>query len=191
MKIIFAQGNPEKRFDGTRHNLGFFLIDEIARALGIDWVEKSKFRALIAETTLLDEKIILVKPMTFYNDTGITARFLIDFYKIDSSDLLVIHDDLALPFGTIRVRSQGSDAGNNGIKSLNSHIGDNYKRLRVGIWNELRDQMDDVSFVLGRFSKSESDILPDIYKQTSSLVNDFVSGELQDQSTTVIEKTEK
>jgi PTH1 family peptidyl-tRNA hydrolase len=183
MKIIFAQGNPESRFDGTRHNVGFFLIDQFAHTLDARWTNKSKFHAHITELTVNGEKIVLVKPTTFYNDTGDCARILIDFYKIDPArDLLVIHDDLALPFGTIRTRKQGSDAGNNGIKSINMAVGEHYARIRFGIWNELRDRMSDVDFVLGHFSKDEHAKLKDISLTINELVHQFLNGDMPDHS---------
>ena len=126
----------------------------------LTWSDKSRFNAAIAEIVVDSGKILLVKPSTFYNETGIVARKLIDFYNLDArTDILVIHDDLALPLGTIRTRAKGSDAGNNGIKSLNEHIGSNFHRVRIGIWNELRDRMDDNDFVLGGFGKDEADRL--------------------------------
>lgn len=157
MKIIFAQGNPGPDYTGTRHNIGFISIDALANKLESQWTNKPKFHALIATATIGNEKLLLVKPTTFYNETGTSARKLIDFYKIDpSKDLLVIHDDLALPFGTIRVRGRGSDAGNNGIKSLNSHVDHNYTRIRVGILNEFRDVMGDTDFVVSNFRNAET-----------------------------------
>lgn len=160
MKLILGQGNPDTKYDRTRHNVGFFLINQFTRSHDLVWSEKSKFKALLAETVIDGEKVIFAKPTTYYNETSLSARKLVDFYNLDpKTDLLVIHDDLALPFGTIRTRKQGSDAGNNGIKSLNSHLGPDYHRLRIGIYNELRDHMDDAEFVLSKFSKSESDDL--------------------------------
>lgn len=181
MKIIFAQGNPGEQYSKSRHNIGFTVLDKLADDLGAPWKEKTKLRAQVAEATLNGEKIALVKPTTYYNETGASARAVVDFYKIDSSsDLLVIHDDLALPLGTIRVRQQGSDAGNNGIKSLNSHLGPNYSRIRIGVWNELRDVMDDAGFVLAKFSKDESDRLAaDIIPQVLQIVEQFVDEMLE------------
>jgi len=158
MKLILAQGNPESKYDNTRHNVGFAVIDAFAESLQLRWTDKSKFNAMIAETTIDDEKIILAKPTTYYNETGQSARKIIDFYSIlPEHDVLVVHDDLALPFGTLRTRTQGSDAGNNGIKSLNSHIGPDYHRIRIGIANDLREKIPDADFVLNRFTKDESD----------------------------------
>ena len=184
MKLIFAQGNPESRYDNTRHNVGFLVVEAFADTQKINWAEKSKFHALIAEVIIDGEKVILTKPTTYYNDTGLSARAIIDFYKLNpATDLLVIHDDLALPFGTIRTRQKGSDAGNNGIKSLNAALNPDYSRIRIGIWNELRDRMDDAEFVLGRFSKAESEQLEKtITPHVITLVNDFIQGNLKDTS---------
>ena len=177
MKLIFAQGNPGTQYATTRHNVGFIFIDMIAEKWGISFAEKTKFRALVAERTISGEKVLLVKPTTFYNDTGIAARTLVAVYKLDpSQDILVIHDEIALPFGTIRTREKGRDAGNNGVKSLNSHIGKEYKRIRVGIYQPLRDRMHDTEFVLGHFSKEEHGALPKLLP----VVQDFIDGFLND-----------
>lgn len=184
MKIIFAQGNPGTKYAQSRHNTGFFLLDSYASSRGLIWIAKKKFNADIIETTVEGEKVLLVKPTTFYNDTGLSARLLIDFYSIEpSEDLIVIHDDLALPLGTIRTRKQGSDAGNNGIKSINQHIGQDYSRIRVGIWNELRDRMDDVAFVLGNFSKDEVAILQKLSPVVDAYIISFVLGSLVHETT--------
>jgi len=160
MKIIFAQGNPGLQYKNTRHNVGFLVVDTIAEQHRADFIKKPKFHAEIAEVTIAGEKTLLVKPSTFYNETGQAARLITDFYKLSAKDdFLVIHDDLALPLGTIRVREKGSDAGNNGIKSLNAHLGTNYSRIRVGIYNDLRDRVHDADFVLSSFTKAESDTL--------------------------------
>lgn len=177
MKVIVAQGNPGSEYEKTRHNVGFLAIDFFAKQQGSDFQPKPKFHADIAEVTTADDKLLLVKPTTFYNDTGKAARAIADFYKLDKSDILVIHDELALPFGTIRTREKGSDAGNNGIKSLNAHLGQDYARIRVGTWNELADRAGAFDFVLSKFSadeakKLEADILPKI----SELIQDFATG---------------
>lgn len=156
MKLILAQGNPGSEYRTTRHNVGFLLLDAFADSHGATFTSKPKFHADIAETSLAGEKTLLVKPDTFYNETGQAARALVDFYKLNpATDVLVLHDDLALPFGAIRTREKGSDAGNNGIKSLNAHLGQQYKRVRVGIWSELADRMDAAKFVLSNFSQDE------------------------------------
>jgi PTH1 family peptidyl-tRNA hydrolase len=181
MKIIFAQGNPGADFAYSRHNVGFMVLDYISKQQNLPWQEKPRFSSLISETTLGDEKVLFAKPTTFYNDTGTAARALIDFYKIDQAhDFLVVHDDFALPFGMIRIREKGSDAGNNGIKSLNSHLGENYHRMRIGIWNERRNQVDDVDFVLHKFLASEQeDLATLVFPKSFQLVKNFIDDNLQ------------
>jgi len=187
MKVIFAQGNPGSEYAHTRHNVGFLAIDTIAATYQATFADKSKFHAQIAETTRAGEKILFVKPTTFYNDTGQSARQIIDFYKLDpATDFIVIHDDLALPFGTIRTRTKGQDAGNNGIKSLNSHLGQEYSRIRIGIYNERRERMDDVDFVLGKFNSDEQDNLPRIFKEVAQFTDQFIQGQFDPTKITVI-----
>lgn len=181
MKLIFAQGNPEPDYEKSRHNVGFIILNTLAIKFGTKWTDKPKFHALISEIKNANEKVLLVKPTTFYNDTGSSVRALIDFYKLNPlTDLLVIHDDFSLPFGTIRVRKQGNDAGNNGIKSINAHINQNYSRIRIGIWTELREKMDDAEFVLAKFNSVESKQLEKtIVPHVIDLINQFCSGTIQ------------
>lgn len=181
MKLIFAQGNPGRQYARTRHNTGFIALEALAEANSGTWKVQDKYKAEIAEISLNGEKVLLVKPLSFYNETGQVARALVDFYKLSpAEDVLVIHDELALPFGTIRVREKGSDAGNNGIKSLNAHLGENYARIRIGIWNERRDLMDDADFVLSAFSEEEMKQLATLNEtKIASLVEAFVKGELE------------
>lgn len=181
MKIIFAQGNPGAQYARTRHNVGFLALDSLAETENASWRTESKYKADITEVHLEGEKVLLVKPLSYYNETGQVARALVDFYKLNpAADVLVIHDELALPFGTIRVREKGSDAGNNGIKSLNAHLGPDYARIRIGIWNELRDRMDDAAFVLSVFSKDELHQLSENFDSTIlPLIKKFVAGTLE------------
>jgi len=181
MKIIFAQGNPGSQYARTRHNAGFLVLDALAEGEQATWRTETKYKAEVSEVRIEGEKVLLVKPLSFYNETGQVARALVDFYKLDpASDVLVVHDELALPFGTIRVRDKGSDAGNNGIKSLNAHLGPDYARIRIGIWNELRDRMDDAAFVLSVFSQEELRQLGENIDSTIvPLVKKFVAGTLE------------
>jgi PTH1 family peptidyl-tRNA hydrolase len=187
MKIIFAQGNPGAQYATTRHNVGFLILDELARRQHTEFIKKPKFHATIAEVTIAGEKVLLVKPATFYNETGQAARMLVDFYKLHSAtDFLVIHDDLALPLGTIRIREKGRDAGNNGIKSLNAHLGSTYARVRIGIYNELRDRIHDADFVLSNFTKAEADVLHEsITPKVIELITSFCAGTIETTSHTL------
>ena len=168
MKLIFAQGNPGIKYENSRHNVGFMALDAFASSLEAVWSEKPKLHAYTCEVNIDDQKVLLVKPTTYYNETGVSARKIADFFKVSiSDDLLVIHDDIDLPFGTVRIRKQGSDAGNNGIKSLILHLGGDFHRIRIGTDNELRHQIGELDFVLAKFSveeqtKLQSDIFPQI-----------------------------
>jgi len=154
------------------------IIDRLAHEQGADWAEKSKFHAYVTETNLEGERILLVKPTTYYNETGQSARAIVDFYKLDpATDVLVIHDDLALPLGLIRVRPDGSDAGNNGIKSLNAHLGQNYHRLRIGVMSDLHHN--DLDFVLGKFTEAERELLAPVVDRAIALTEKFAAGTLE------------
>ena len=181
MKIVFAQGNPGARYARTRHNVGFIMLDYLAEFEGATWRHDTKFKADTAEILRNGEKVLLVKPHSFYNDTGQAARAIVDFYKVTvDEDVLVIHDELALPFGTIRVRQKGSDAGNNGIKSLNAHIGEEFWRVRIGIWNSQRDLMGDADFVLSKFTSDENDQLQKhTFPLVQELINAFIDTQLE------------
>lgn len=176
MKLIVGLGNIGHEYAQTRHNLGFMVLGRTAHDLQAEFSEKPKFHADLAQTTVDDTKVLLLRPTTFYNDAGLAVRAAKDFYKIENSDILVVHDELAIPFGTIRTREQGSHAGNNGIKSISQHIGEDYARLRIGIWNELREQMDDANFVLAKFSPDEQPQLPQLIEHAAVLVEAFIQG---------------
>lgn len=178
MKLIFAQGNPETKYAGTRHNIGFFVLDTFVATHNAQWQPKAKFKADCAEITVSGHKVLLVKPTTYYNSTGESARAIKDFYKLDNSDILVVHDELALPFGRLRTRRDGSDAGNNGIKSLNAHIGADYARLRIGVHSDIRTRTGDVDFVLGAFTAAERKSLSDVTTAALTIIDDFINDTL-------------
>ena len=180
MKIILGIGNPGANYDGTRHNVGFAAIDALAQQGRADFREKAKFSALVAETTISGEKCLLVKPQTFYNDSGIAARALLDFYKLTIDDLLVIHDDVVLDFGKVRIRRGGRDAGNNGLRSLHQHVGLDFWHIRIGADNLLRRQIGDTDFVLGKFNSDERKILDSwTFTTVADIVKSFVDGTIE------------
>lgn len=178
MELIVGLGNPEAKYDGTRHNVGFFVLDEFAREQGVAWKQNTKFKALIAE--LPGKQALLVKPTTYYNLVGESVRAVMDFYKLSPEDIVIVHDDIALPFGVIRTREQGSDAGNNGIKSLNQHLGPTTKRIRIGTANELLEQIDAADFVLAKFTSSEQEQLTDtILPYAFAQIQKFLDGSFE------------
>ncbi len=178
MKLIFALGNPGEQYAATRHNVGFMVLDRLAREHGAEWRQASKFKAVTTELLLESEKVLLAKPTTYYNEVGQSYQAIAGYYGIDLGDTLVVHDDLDLPFGTIRTRTGGSGGGSNGIRSLNAHGGNDTRRLRIGIANDLSTQINNADFVLSRFSKSEAEALPDIITQAEQLATQFASSNL-------------
>ena len=180
MKVILALGNPGEKYAYTRHNTGFLVIDQLAAGQSAQFSNKPKFSANIAELNMSGEKILLVKPTTYYNDIGISARAILDFYKLALDDLLIIHDDTALDFGKIRVRKGGESAGNNGLKSLHQHIGENFWHIRIGTDNLLRQQIGDVDFVLSKFNADEQKILRGwTVPESVKLIEKFLDGTIE------------
>ena len=180
MKVILALGNPGEKYAYTRHNAGFLIIDQLAAGQSAQFSNKSKFSANIAELNMSGEKILLVKPTTYYNEVGIAAQAILDFYKLTLDDLLIIHDDTALDFGKIRIRKGGESAGNNGLKSLHRHVGSDFWHIRIGTDNLLRRQIGDVDFVLSKFNADERTILRDwTIPESIKLVGTFLDGTIE------------
>lgn len=153
MKMIVGLGNIGRQYAQTRHNVGFMIIDELAAKLNADF-QTSKFEAQVATAFQNGEKILLVKPSTYMNDSGRAVGPLMSYYNIEPADLLVIHDDLDLPLGKVRLKQKGSAGGHNGIKSIISHVGDqHFKRVKVGI--DHPQKMSVVDYVLGKFKPAE------------------------------------
>lgn len=155
MYIIVGLGNPENKYAGTRHNIGFSAITALADAHGIS-VDSKKHKALIGKGVIGGQKVILAQPLTYMNLSGECVRELVDYYKIDPTEqLIIIYDDIALPPGKLRIRPKGSAGGHNGIKNIISHLGgQEFPRIRVGV-GEKPKGWDLVDYVLGRFSKEE------------------------------------
>lgn len=174
MKLIVGLGNPEDKYTGTRHNVGFWFVKKYTTEQGITLQYKDKFKSQIAEISVEGEKVILTRPMTYYNLSGKAVRAIADFYKIETSDILVIHDELALPFGTVRTRKGGADAGNNGVKSITAHMGEGTARIRIGVDGPHRQS--DTDFVLGKFTKDETETLKEIEKHVSQTIDTFIKG---------------
>ena len=177
MKLIIGLGNPEPKYTGTRHNAGFHMLEAYADGKSVPFQLRDKFKAKVAEIPGNDEKVILALPMTYYNNSGEAVRAISDFYKIPLEDILVIHDELALPFGTVRTRIGGSDAGNNGVKNITAHIGSETSRIRIGIKND--HHTDDVDFVLGKFNADESKKLQEIQEHVNRDIEAFISGDFE------------
>lgn len=181
MKLILGLGNPEEKYFRTRHNFGFRAVDFFAEENNFpEFRFEKKFRAEISEGKIGNEKVFLVKPQTFMNLSGESARALLDFYKPLLANFLAIYDDVDLPFGKIRIREHGGSGGHRGVKNLIAHFGtENFPRLRLGIGNELLDVMPTEEFVLNKFSKDEEKALPEILEKATKTVEDFLTNGLE------------
>lgn len=166
MKVLVGLGNPGAEYEKTRHNLGFMLIDRLAAAAEIS-VKRKECRSLIGNAAIEDQRVVLIKPQTFMNVSGEAVSCLTSKYEAKTDSLIVISDDLALPFGAIRLRQRGSAGGHNGLKSIIGALGtDEFIRLRIGIQPE-HPLSDAKRFVLDEFSKTERELLPEILERAA------------------------
>jgi PTH1 family peptidyl-tRNA hydrolase len=157
MRLIAGLGNPGPRYQATRHNLGFRVIDELARQCGVPASAfKERFHGEIASARLGDEELLLLRPQTFMNESGRSVQAACTFYKIKPSELIVAHDELDVPFPEVRLKQGGGDGGNRGVRSVTASLGPDYVRIRLGIGRPPADFRGDVAdFVLQAFPSAE------------------------------------
>ncbi len=177
MYAIIGLGNPDKKYEKTRHNVGFDVIDELAQQMGIS-VTTRRHKALCGLSSIGTEKVLLVKPQTYMNLSGESVRAVIDFYKLDpEKDLIVISDDIDLPTGKIRIRAKGSAGGHNGLKSIIAHAGtQNFKRVKVGVGAHGGNL---VKHVLGKFGKEERVLVDDAIIDAAGAVKVMVTDSIE------------
>lgn len=178
MYIIAGLGNPGKQYAQTRHNVGFDTIDILADKYNIS-VDTKKHKALCGKGMIEGQKVVLAKPQTFMNLSGESVRELVDFYKIDpEEELIVIYDDISLEPGKIRIRKKGSAGGHNGIKNIIAQLGtQNFQRIKVGV-GEKPKGWDLADYVLGHFSKEDRGLVDDALKRAAGAVELMVQGEV-------------
>lgn len=176
--LIVGLGNVGKKYDDTRHNIGFAALDAVAESQDFDpWVEKKDLKAHITQKTIGDNRIILCKPTTFMNLSGEAVQAVSHFYKIPLQQIIAVHDELDIPFGQIRTRIGGGSAGHNGIKSITQHIGEDYGRIRIGVGAET--PMETSDFVLAKFSKGEQTHMNALLKEGNAILTEYMfSGQL-------------
>lgn len=186
--LVVGLGNSGKEYENTRHNIGFKLIESFAEAQGFpSWTVKKDLKCLLTRHTLGDTRVILIKPTTFMNNSGEAVQAVQRFFKLTNKEILVIHDELDINFGQIRTRLGGSAAGNNGVKSLIQHCGDDFTRIRIGVKNELASKMDSADFVLAKFSADERAAIPKISREVSALISEFFAAGKLDNDTRTLE----
>src|SRR5581483_2285775 len=172
MKVVVGLGNPGPKYAGTRHNVGFEVIDYLAAAPGCSTF-RERFEALVAELKEGDETVLLVKPLTFMNLSGRSVRAVLDFYKLAVEQVLVVCDDFNLPLGKLRVRAKGSHGGQNGLRNIQEHLGtDAYARLRIGVGQP--DPGEAVDYVLSRFKPGERPVVEEAVATAAQAVLTWV-----------------
>ena len=173
MKLIVGLGNPSQKYEGTRHNVGFTVIDVLAEEYHIT-VNSTHHKALCGKGWIAGESVLLAKPLTYMNLSGESVRPLADYYKVEPEDILIIYDDISLEPGKIRVRAKGSAGGHNGMKSIIQHLGtEAFPRVRLGI-GEKPAQMDLADYVLGHFNKEEQALMKEAAQTAVEAVTCYI-----------------
>lgn len=175
MVLMIGLGNPGPEYDGTRHNIGFAALDAFAEANGFDpWVNKKDLKCEMAMGRLGETQVIAIKPTTFMNLSGEAAQAVAHFYKIPVERIVAVYDEIDVDFGQIRLRTGGSSAGHNGVKSLIKHLGEGFGRVRVGIGPKEPEQMDSADFVLAKFSSEQQAQLKNLTQETNAILSEYV-----------------
>ena len=171
MKLIVGLGNPGKEYDKTRHNTGYMTIDYFAEKNNATFKLDTKLEGFISTININGNKVILLKPTTYMNLSGNSISKVLNYYKVDVKDMLIIHDDLDLEVGVIRFRNHGSAGGHNGLKSIIEHIGSSFNRCKIGI----SKSNDVINHVLSKFSKEEEILIDNAIVKVNDAINDFIN----------------
>jgi PTH1 family peptidyl-tRNA hydrolase len=178
IRLIVGLGNPGPKYDQTRHNAGFWFVDQLAHRFGGQFRVESKFSGEVCKLRIADEDVWLLKPMTFMNHSGLPVRQLSAFYKIPLEEILVAHDELDLDPGVVRLKRGGGHGGHNGLRDISSHLGKDFLRLRIGIGHPgHKDQV--VDFVLSRASRAEQQSIEEAIDEAADAAEDIVAGQSQ------------
>ncbi len=178
--IIAGLGNPGAEYERTRHNAGFLAIDYIAEHCGVK-INRAKFHALTAEATLGGVRVLLLKPQTFMNNSGVAIAEAAAFYKIAPESVLVLHDEISFDTGVIRIRRKGSAGGHNGLKSIIEHLpGESFPRVKIGVGKKPHPDYDLVAWVLGKFPEEDMARLSEMYSPILSAAELIVTGKIDE-----------
>ncbi|MGP3255378.1 aminoacyl-tRNA hydrolase [Lactobacillus gasseri] len=174
MKLIAGLGNPGKKYDQTKHNTGFMALDHYLSKNNLD-LDKDKFEGLWTKQKVNGEDVIFLEPQTFMNDSGKSIAQVANFFNIAPEDILVIHDDMDMPIGKIRIRANGKSGGHNGIKSIMACLGtNNFNRLKIGIRHPQKESV--VSWVLSPFNDEQQKLMDAAFEVSENIINDFIKG---------------
>ena len=179
IRLIVGLGNPGREYEATRHNAGFWWVDELARAQNASFKVDSKFHGLIAKTNLHGHEAFLLKPQTFMNVSGRSVGAVAQFYKIEAAQILVVHDELDLPPGSAKLKLGGGHGGHNGLKDIIAHLGSkDFWRLRIGVGHP-GDRAEVVNFVLNAPRKEEQQLIDDALQRAQDVAPQIIEGKLE------------
>ncbi len=167
--MLVGLGNPGRKYTRTRHNAGFLVVERLGERWGIDPSRRTQSNALVGDGRVRDVPVVLVRPQSFMNLSGQPTRALMDFYKLNAEDVLVVHDEVDLPFGVVRLKSGGGHGGHNGLRDLSRHLGPAFGRVRVGV-SRPPEGWDTADYVLGSWTDEESKQLPSILESACDAV---------------------
>lgn len=187
--LIVGLGNPGKKYDGTRHNIGYECVDGFASEHDYPgWKEKTSLKSLVSTHALASYQVITAKPLTYMNLSGEAVQAIKQFYKLQNNEIFVVYDDIDIPFGSIRTRQGGSAGGHNGVSSIINTIGEDFNRVRVGIGPKTPNQIETSDFVLTSFSKDQKTTIPAITKEVVALLTEsiFSKGNLTQETRNVL-----
>jgi len=176
MLLLVGLGNPNPNNTNNRHNVGFLLIDEINKKFKLS-KQKPKFKGLLTTGNINEQKVYAIKPLTFMNSSGICIKELIEYFKIDVKDVFVFHDDMDIDLGKVKVKFGGSNAGHNGIESIDKNIGKNYSRIRIGIGRPQKNSTG-ADYVLDNFSNEEKDNMQEVAKNIIGSLSILINKDL-------------
>lgn len=179
--LLAGLGNVGQQYDGTRHNVGFYCIDGfVAKMEEMEpWIEKKDLKCYLSKGRIGELQVIAIKPTTFMNLSGQAVQATANFYKVATENIVVVHDELDIDFGQIRLRVGGASAGHNGIKSITEVLGEGYGRIRIGIGPKKPAQMDSADFVLQKFTTEQQKQLPNLTQEVNAILSEYIySGQL-------------
>ena len=171
--LIVGLGNPGSAYENTRHNIGFSILEQLAKKNGWAFKDASRLQGRVAQGVINGRKVLMLLPMTYMNSSGESVRLCMDYFKVLKNNIMVVSDDISISFGTLRLKPSGSSGGHNGLKSIESHLGTQiYPRLRVGVGDRTHGALAD--FVLSRFSESEMQQIPQIIERSANALEVWV-----------------
>ena len=174
--LVVGLGNPDRKYLNTRHNAGFIAVDEIAASLGTA-IDKKKFDALVADVTLAGERVLLMKPQTYMNLSGVAVEKAASFYKIPPEHVIVLFDDISLDVGRLRIRRKGSAGGHNGIRSIIDYLqSDNFPRVKIGVGERPNPNYDLADWVLSTFKEDEKKAIREVASHCREIVELMLGG---------------